>query len=475
MRLPAYRGYDTAVNPTLSNEFAVVGYRAHSMIHGEIEPFAPAGTYTEAELEAFEDEGIEVDEDDDVTELAIPLNLAFGNPDLLSRVGVGPVLSALSAESEYRNDEMIDNQLRSVLFQVPRPGIPNPAACLDGLSLPDCYSGVVDLGAIDIERGRDHGMPSYNRLRQAYGLAPNPSFTAITGEETDQFPDDPLIDPVKPIDDPNILDLVALRDLTGQTIALDSPLANATAVGGVRRTTLAARLRAIYGDVGAVDAFIGMVSEKHVPGTEFGELQLAIWKQQFQALRDGDRFYYAGDPAVALIERDYGISARRSLAQIIEDNTELDVPDDVFKITSAPVHLLQDGGVGATVSATLSLTLGASPSFGTFLPGVAKDYLTGTTANVISTGGDALLTVADPSPLATGHLVNGTISLPQMLQAGGLPVGGSASPTPLRAWSAPASNEVVPVAFKQPVAATDALRTGGYSKTLTYTLSTTAP
>jgi len=475
VRLPAYRGYDPTVNPTLTNEFAVVGYRAHSMIHGEIEPSAPAGTYTAAELEAFEDDGIEVEEDDDVTELAIPLNLAFGNPDLLARVGVGPVLNALSAESEYRNDEMIDNQLRSVLFQVPRPGIPNPAVCLDGLPLPDCYSGVSDLGALDIERGRDHGMPSYNRLRQAYGLAPNPSFTAITGEDTDQFPDDPLIDPVHPIDDPDILDLVALRDLTGRTIALDSPLANVTAVTGVRRTTLAARLRAIYGNVGAVDAFTGMVAEKHVPGTEFGELQLAIWKQQFQALRDGDRFYYANDPAVTLIEREYGISPRRSLARIIEDNTEIDVPDDVFKITDAPVYDLHDGGIGATVSATLSLTLGASPSFGTFLPGLAKDYLTSTTANVISTAGDAVLTVADPSPRATGHLVNGTSSLPQTLQAGGLPVGGSASPTPLRAWSAPVSNEVVPVAFKQPVAANDALRTGGYSKTLTYTLSTTTP
>ena len=41
-----------------------------------------------------------------------------------------------------------------------------------------------------------------------------------------------------------------------------------------------------------------MVAEPHVPGTEFGELQLAIWKQQFQALRDGDRFFYANDPAL---------------------------------------------------------------------------------------------------------------------------------------------------------------------------------
>ena len=41
-----------------------------------------------------------------------------------------------------------------------------------------------------------------------------------------------------------------------------------------------------------------MVSEKHVPGTEFGALQLAMWKKQFAALRDGDRFFYANDPVL---------------------------------------------------------------------------------------------------------------------------------------------------------------------------------
>ena len=55
------------------------------------------------------------------------------------------------------------------------------------------------------------------------------------------------------------------------------------------------------------------------------------------------------------------------------------------------------------------------------------------------------------------------------------PVGGSAAPTTLKTWSAPTSNEAVTVNFKQSIGANDALRTGAYSKTLTFTLSTTNP
>src|SRR4029453_16244117 len=49
---------------------------------------------------------------------------------------------------------------------------------------------------------------------------------------------------------------------------------------------------------------------------------------------------------------------------------------------------------GASVPATLSLALGAAPSFGAFTPGVAKEYTATTTANVISTAGDAALTTS---------------------------------------------------------------------------------
>src|SRR4029453_5099694 len=105
-------------------------------------------------------------------EVAIPLNVAYGNPELLQRIGLGPVLAGLSSEPEYANDEMIDDQLRSVLFGVPRPGVTAPSQWLDGRTLPECFSGVTDLAALDIARGRDHGIPTYAALRAAYGLAP---------------------------------------------------------------------------------------------------------------------------------------------------------------------------------------------------------------------------------------------------------------------------------------------------------------
>jgi hypothetical protein len=216
-----------------------------------------------------------------------------------------------------------------VLFQVPKPGIPDPSVCLDGPPLPDCFTGVSDLAAIDIERGRDHGMPLYNDMRRAFGLAPKSSFTAITGESTESFPSDRRIDPRDPIDDPDILDFVQLRDINGNVIA---PQSEAGAVAGIRRTTTAARLKAIYGDVNKLDAFVGMVAERHVTGSEFGELQRAAWKKQFEALRDGDRFFYATDPALGVIERLFGITYRRTLARVIKQNTGVDTQPNVFEV-----------------------------------------------------------------------------------------------------------------------------------------------
>jgi len=156
---------------------ATVGFRAHSQIHGTMEPLAPLGTYTQAQLDAFAAEGLTQEPDTTQIHLVIPLSLAFGNPSLLQRVGVGPLLKGLAGERQYKNDEQIDNQLRSVLFQIPA----NKTAQCFGLPDPNCFSVVSDLGAIDVARGRDHGIPTYNALRVAYRLPVKTSFTDITG------------------------------------------------------------------------------------------------------------------------------------------------------------------------------------------------------------------------------------------------------------------------------------------------------
>jgi hypothetical protein len=297
-------------------------------VHGEFDvDFAP-GRYTPDQLDAFRKAGIVVTDDATTHALTIPLNVAFGNPDLVESVGLGPILASLAGERQYRNDEQIDNSLRSVLFGVPKPGA-DPAACQTPVIDPSCFSGVTDLGAIDIARGRDHGIPCYNSLRRAYGLAPKRTFTAITGESTDAFPADPLIDAADAINDANIMDFTELRDANGTVLDPADPETRDTAVTGVRRTTLAARLNAVYGTPRSLDAFVGLMSEPHVAGAELGELQLAIMTKQFQALRDGDRFFYAADPVLGTIQSTYGVKLL-SLSEIINTNSDAGVGAQPF-------------------------------------------------------------------------------------------------------------------------------------------------
>jgi uncharacterized protein YjiK len=148
------------------------------------------------------------------------------------------------------------------------------------------------------------------------------------------------------------------------------------------------------------------------------------------------------------------------------------------RIATGTVQVSTDGGVSGLVPPQLSLTLGAPATFGPFLAGSAKDYTATTTATVTSTAGAAALSVADPAAVAPGRLVNGTFALPQALQinANGGGYGAlSGAPMELLAYAGPVSGDEVAIGLKQPIGATDALRTGGYAKTLTFTLSTTTP
>jgi len=90
--------------------------------------------------------------------------------------------------------------------------------------------------------------------------------------------------------------------------------------------------------------------------------------------------------------------------------------------------------------------------------------------------------VSDPDTAHPGHLVNGAFFLAQPLQMRARdprtqgtafnPIGSSLN---LLSWDAPVSSDPVSLDFQQAIGRNEALRTGTYGKTLTFTLSTTQP
>jgi peroxidase len=348
VQLPRYRGYNARVNSAVSNEFATVGYRAHSMVHGEFDVDFEPGDFTDAQLTAFNQQGIKIVNEEDEHALVVPLDIAFGNPNLVQSIGEDKILAALSQEREYNNDEMIDETMRSVLFQIPKPTAKDPSVCNTPKVDPQCFTGMQDLGALDIARARDHGMPSYNDMRVAYGLKPAATFTDITGEATDQMPMNAKTGKAETIDDPAILDFTDLKDRDGAELEVGSDESMENSVVGTRRTTLASRLKGIYGSVDKVDAFVGMSAEPHAKGEELGELQSAIWARQFTATRDGDRFFYQNDPVLRMVNSAFHIDFRHSLADLVNLNTGRTVQPDVFKVVftaaaNAPSHFVRPG------------------------------------------------------------------------------------------------------------------------------------
>jgi hypothetical protein len=155
---------------------------------------------------------------------------------------------------------------------------------------------------------------------------------------------------------------------------------------------------------------------------------------------------------------------------------------DKGQSVTIPQTLCDNSTVGATVAPTLSLSVSSpAPSLGAFTPGLGASYTTTASATALSTAASATLSVGDPDTVHTGHLLNGSYVMAQPLQAaatdtaGATPtygnVTGVASPLTLLSYSAPVSNDPVTLWFSQPVGSTDPLRTGTYSKTLVFTLS----
>ena len=233
-----YRGYDSDVDPSIAMEFSTAVFRiGHTLLSPMLLHIGPDGE-----------------------EQPISLADAFFRPSVATELGISGFLRGLATQTAQEVDAKVVDQIRNLLFGA--PGGPGR-----------------DLASLNIQRGRDHGVPSYKDVRGAYGLPPARSFADITS-------------------DPAVQD----------------------------------QLRRAYGNVDLVELWPGGLAEDHAPGANVGETFRTIIADQFRRLRDGDRFWYETDPFFlanpALLEE----VRRTTLADVIRRNTEIgdELPDVVF-------------------------------------------------------------------------------------------------------------------------------------------------
>lgn len=222
----AYKGYDCTLNPGIVNEFSTALYRLHTLVSEKLLVQKPNDTFE-----------------------AVPLRDVFFNPDFVRDNGIGGLLFGAANHLAEEVDTKINDSLRNFLFHPPEisPGM------------------LLDLAAINIQRGRDHGLQPYNATRVAYGLAAKMSFAQITSN-----------------------------------------------------LTLQQGLAALYGTVEEIDLWIGAFAEDHVAGSSFGELVQTALVRQFNAVRHGDRFWYE-NPGVLSKELLHQVN-KTTLADLIRLN-----------------------------------------------------------------------------------------------------------------------------------------------------------
>jgi hypothetical protein len=238
--IPDYSGYDNTINPSIFNEFSAAAFRlGHSMINEQLLRLDESG----AEIAAGN------------IELA---RAFFTAPSILiDENSLDPILRGLATQTHQRLDAKIVHDLRNFLFGAPGDG---------GL----------DLASLNIQRGRDHGLPDYNTMRSAMGLTPVINFSDISSDQ----------------------DVVAA-------------------------------LSGTYANVNDIDLWVGGLAEDAVNGSQLGELFQSIIVKQFTNLRDGDRFWYLND----LNDEERDRVRNSTLAEIIRDNTGIgnELQDNVFQ------------------------------------------------------------------------------------------------------------------------------------------------
>jgi len=233
--LGAYSGPVAGLDAQVSNSFAAAAYRfGHSMVSDRIVP-------RDAEGEPME---------------ALALKDAFFNPGQFEETGIDAIFRGLSSTEAQAMDTEIVDSLRNFV--------------LDGPNSPR-----LDLAALNIQRGRDHGLPTLNEAREAFGFAPITSF-----------------------DDP------AFRDGAG------------------------ARLASVYDSPDQIDLWVGLLAEKPTGDALVGPTQEVILRDQFTRLRDGDAGWYADTMAAG----DVAEIESTSLADIIERNTDVAGLDDTAMV-----------------------------------------------------------------------------------------------------------------------------------------------
>ena len=81
-----------------------------------------------------------------------------------------------------------------------------------------------------------------------------------------------------------------------------------------------------------MDVWIGGLAEQHLPGALVGPLLQRVMSDQFQRLRDGDRFWYQTSFNREQIKR----LEATTLADVIRRNTRIgqEISDDVFRVGS---------------------------------------------------------------------------------------------------------------------------------------------
>jgi peroxidase len=235
--LAPYRGYHPEVNATIANAFSGAAYRV-------------GHTLLSPQLLRLDSHNHSIGN--------ISLADAFFNPTQISSIGIEPYLRGLAKQRPQEVDAYVVDPVRNFLFG--QPG-----------------QGGFDLAALNIQRGRDHGLPRYNQVRMDYGLPPYATFA-------DMNPD----------------------------------------------RVIQARLAAAYASPDDVDIWLGALAEKHKAGMMVSETTYIILKDQFERLRDGDRFWYQiylPRPLVAMLEH-------QPLSDIIHRNTTIghELQRDVFRL-----------------------------------------------------------------------------------------------------------------------------------------------